>query len=157
LRPLLRRARAWSGSLGELRLQDGNHISTRPRMVRMRHLTALVVAVLVAVMVACGAGVKLPPVAPEEVEVFLPGSYPDEDYKVLARFDTQVPLNVSDSELIERARAQAAEYGADALVISGIRRTTEGQIELNLQQEQVKILDAMAVYYPSRHPELQKE
>jgi hypothetical protein len=126
-------------------------------MVRMRHLTALVVAVLVAVMVACGAGVKLPPVAPEEVEVFLPGSYPDEDYKVLARFDTQVPLNVSDSELIERARAQAAEYGADALVISGIRRTTEGQIELNLQQEQVKILDAMAVYYPSRHPELQKE
>lgn len=123
----------------------------------MRHLTALVVAVLVAVVAACGARVKLPPVAPEEVEVFLPGSYPDEDYKVLAAVNTQVPLNVSDSELVERARAQAAEYGADALVISGIRRTTEGQVELNLQQQQVKILDALAVYYPSRHPELQKE
>ncbi|KPK79184.1 MAG: hypothetical protein AMS25_13550 [Gemmatimonas sp. SM23_52] len=120
-------------------------------------MTALVVAVLVAVVAACGARVKLPPVAPEEVQVFLPGSYPDEDYKVLAQVNTQVPLSVPDSELIDRARAQAAGYGADALVITGIRRTTEGQIELNLQQEQVKILDGIAVYYPSRHPELQKE
>ncbi|UCC48357.1 MAG: hypothetical protein JSV41_12975 [Gemmatimonadota bacterium] len=123
----------------------------------MRYLTALVVAVLVAGAVGCGARVQLPPVAPEDVQVFMPGSYPDEEYKVLAQVNTQVPLSVSDSELIDRARAQAAEYGADALVVSGIRRTTEGEIELNLQQEQVKILQAIAVYYPSRHPELQQE
>lgn len=123
----------------------------------MRYLTALFVAVLVAGAVGCGPRVQLPPVAPEVVEVFLPGSYPEEQYKTLREIVTQVPLNVSDAELIDRARAQAAEIGADALVISGIRRTTEGEIELNLQQEQVKILQALAVYYPSRHPELQKE
>jgi len=123
----------------------------------MRYSTAFVVALLVAFVAACGAKVKLPPVAPEEVEVFLPGSYPAEDYKLLATVNTHVPLNISDSDLIERARAQAAEWGADALVISSIRRTTEGEVELNLQQQQVKLLEAIAIYFPSRHPELQKE
>lgn len=120
----------------------------------MRHFPALLAAVLVVGLAGCGGGVQLPPVAPEKVEIFLPGSFPIESYKVITRVEEQVGLDVPDNELINRARVRAAELGADALVIQAIRQTTEGRVEMDLGQEQQKILEAVAVYYPSRHPEL---
>lgn len=123
----------------------------------MRYPIALFTVVLAVGLAGCGAGVELPPVAPEDVEIFMPGTFPPEDYRVLTQIREEVPLNVSDNELIERARARAARSGADALVIRALRRTTEGGADVSLQQEQLKILEGSAVYFPSRHPELQNQ
>ena len=122
----------------------------------MRHFSALIAVLVLAGLWACGGGVTLPPVAPEDVEVFMPGSFPSESYKVMARISESMALNTPDNELIDVAKAQAAEMGADAIVVDAIRRTTEGGIETNLRQEQLKIIEARAVYFPSRHPELQQ-
>ncbi len=84
----------------------------------------------------------------------MPGSFPVEEYKVLTRLEEDVPLSASDQDLIDEARSRAASLGADALLIQSIRRTTEGGVELNLDQEQRKVLVGLAVYYPSKHPEL---
>ena len=99
----------------------------------------------------------MPPVEPQDVEVFMPGQPPGENYEILSRLQEEVSLDTPDQQLIDRARADAAEMGADALVVTAIRRTTEGQIETNLGQEQMKIIEALAVYFPSRHPELQEQ
>jgi hypothetical protein len=122
----------------------------------MKYFPALM-AVAVLGAAACGPGVKLPPVSPEEVEVFMPGMLPREDYKVLARIMESRPLNTPDQEMIDLAKAKAAELGADALVIDAIRRTTEGGIQTDLRQEELKIIEARAVYYPSKHPELSEQ
>ncbi len=122
----------------------------------MKHVLAVFGVALLTALAGCGGGVTLPAVAPEEVEIFMPGSFPEEDYKVLSRLETDGPLGTSDQDLIDQARDRAAGLGADALVIQSIRRTTEGGIELNLEQEQRKVLVALAVYFPSKHPELSK-
>lgn len=120
----------------------------------MRYLPATLGLMLAVGLAGCGAGVTLPPVAPDEVEIFMPGSFPTEDYKVLAPVEEEVPLNVPDQDLIDQARAKAASLGADALLISAIRRTTEGGVAIELGQEQQKRLEGLAVYYPGKHPEL---
>ena len=123
----------------------------------MKYLTALCAVVMSVGLLACGGGVTLPPVAPQDVEVFYPGQMPSETYEVMARIQEDRPLQTDDDVLIDAARAQAAQMGADALVVTSIRRTTEGQIETDLGREQMKILEALAVYFPSRHPELQDQ
>jgi hypothetical protein len=120
----------------------------------MRYFPALCAAVLAAVLSGCGSGVTLPPVAPEDVEVYMPGLYPMYEYEVLGPVQVNMSLETPDEEMVERAKARAAELGADALVISAIRQTTEGQVDLDLSRSQEKILEALAVYYPSQHPEL---
>lgn len=122
----------------------------------MRYLPHLLGLVFVATLAGCGSSVTLPPVKPENVDVFLPGSLPKEAYKVMSRFQITGELSTPDQELINRARARAAEKGADGVIITALRRTSEGGVELNLSQEQQKILEAQAVYYPSRHPDLKK-
>lgn len=122
----------------------------------MRYFSALIAVLALVGLAACGSGVKLPPVAPEDVEVFLPGTFPTESYKVMARFSESMPLNREDADLIAAVKAMAAEVGADALIIDAIRRTSEGGIDTDLRQEQLKIIEARAIYYPSRHPELQQ-
>ena len=123
----------------------------------MRYLPHLLGLVFVATLAGCSSSVTLPPVKPENVDVFLPGSLPKEDYKVMSRFQITGELNTPDQELINRARAQAAEKGADGVIITALRRTSEGGVELNLSQEQQKILEAQAVYYPSRLPDLKNK
>lgn len=98
----------------------------------------------------------MPPVAPQDVQIFMPGTFPSESYKVMSRISESMPLNTPDNEIIDVARSAAAEVGADALLIDSIRRTTEGGIETDLRQEQLKIIEARAIYFPSRHPELQQ-
>jgi hypothetical protein len=121
----------------------------------MKYFPALLAVVVGTGLMACGGGVTLPPVSPDDVEVFMPGSFPDEDCKVMKTIQEDASLNTPDAEMVELAKTSAAEVGADAVIIDAIRRTTEGGIETNLQQEQRKIIDARACYYPSRHPELE--
>lgn len=122
----------------------------------MRHFSALIAVLVLVGLWACGGGVKLPPVAPQDVQIFMPGTFPSESYKVMSRISESMPLNTPDNEIIDVARSAAAEVGADALLIDSIRRTTEGGIETDLRQEQLKIIEARAIYFPSRHPELQQ-
>ncbi|MGH7545221.1 MAG: hypothetical protein ACREKI_03470 [Gemmatimonadota bacterium] len=104
----------------------------------------------------CASVPKLPPKdSPEAVQVFYPGSYPTEEFKTIATLSESAPLSVPDESLIAAVRRQAASMGADAVLIRSIRRTTEGQAAVDLNQEERKIIEAVAVYYPSKHPDVQ--
>jgi ABC-type glycerol-3-phosphate transport system substrate-binding protein len=122
----------------------------------MKYLTALFAAAAIVGLASCGSGVSLPPVSPDDVEVFMVGAFPTEGYRVMARLAESMDLNTPDEEMIEVVKVKAAEMGADALIIDSLRRTTEGGVETDLRQEQRKIIEARAVYFPARHPELQR-
>jgi hypothetical protein len=116
---------------------------------------AVMFGILSGVLAAgCASTPDLPPKeSPEEVELYFPGSYPTEEYKVVATITERRSLGTDDDELIAAARARAARLGADALLIRALRRTTEGEVATDLSREEEKILEAIAVYYPSRHPQ----
>lgn len=117
----------------------------------MRYVSVPVAILALAVLAACG-GLRLPPVATEDVEVFMPGAFPIESYKLLGRLSESMPPHTQDAELIAAVKAKAAEMGADALIIDAIGP----QIETERGQEALKVVKARAIYYPSRHPELQQ-
>ncbi len=123
----------------------------------MKHFTALLGLAVVVAAVACSSGVKLPPVSPEDVEVFMPGVPIADSYNVMARIEEAFSMDTADSVMVARVKERAAKLGADAVIIDGIRATSEGAIELDLNQEQQKIIDARAIYFPSRHPELAEQ
>ena len=123
----------------------------------MKHFTALLGLAVVVAAVACTSGVKLAPVSPEDVEVFLPGVPIPDSYNVMARIEETFSMDTADSVMVARVKERAAEMGADAVIIDGIRATSEGAIELDMNQEQQKIIDARAIYFPSRHPELAEQ
>ena len=123
----------------------------------MKYFATLLGLAAVVAVVACSSGVKLPPVSPEDVEVFLPGVPIADDYKVLAAIEEAFSMDTQNSAIIECVKERAAELGADAVIIDRIRTTSEGAIEQNLAQEQQKIVNARAVYFPSRHPELAEQ
>lgn len=103
--------------------------------------------------VGCASVPKLPPKAsPQDVELYFPGTYPSEEFKAITTFSESGPLTASDEQLIAAARRRAARLGADALLIRSIRQTTEGTAATDLEREEEKILEAVAVYYPSRQP-----
>jgi hypothetical protein len=129
---------------------------SNPRECEMKYLTALCMAVVIMGLPGCGSGVSLPPVSPDDVEVFMVGSFPTESYKVMAQLTESMSLSTPDQEVIEAVKVRAAEMGADALIIDSLRRTTEGGIETDLRQEILKIIEARAIYFPARHPELQQ-
>ncbi len=118
----------------------------------MRNVASFLTLALAVPLAGCSPSLSLPSVEPEAVEVFYPGSAPAEDYKVLARIDEEAPIDADYQELVERAQARAAKLGADALIISSIRTNTEGTVSTNLDFEPKKIIEALAVYFPSRHP-----
>ncbi len=127
----------------------------------MRHFSALIAVTLVAASVACGAGgpkVTLPAVAPQDVEVYMPGEFPAEDYEVLKRIQVRELISVDERDMVADARQQAADLGADGLIIRSLRTTQAGGgLEQTNASRDRKILEALAVYYPSRHPELQEQ
>ncbi len=122
----------------------------------MKYLPAAV-AVLAVFAVGCASGVKLPPVEPQDVEVFLQGSYPTEEYKVMSNITEQVSLETDDRALIDKARERAAKLGADALLVTSIRSTTiDFDVNLGRARDAQKILEGLAIYYPSRHAEIEQ-
>ena len=111
---------------------------------------------------ACSSGtstkVTLPAVEPQDVAVFMPGDYPDEKYEVLKRLEIQDIVSADEREMVVTARQQAADLGADALLITALRTTQSGGgLESTNASRDKKILEALAVYYPERHPELQEQ
>jgi hypothetical protein len=67
-------------------------------------------------------------------------------------------VSADERDMVTEARQQAADLGADALIIRSLRTTQSGGglAETNASRDR-KILEALAVYYPSRHPELQEQ
>ncbi|HSG82660.1 MAG TPA: hypothetical protein VLC48_10440, partial [Gemmatimonadota bacterium] len=119
----------------------------------MKYLSAVFGVLLVGAM-ACAAGgpkVTLPAVQPEDVEMFYPGDYPSEKYEVLKRIEIQDILSAQDQDMVMAARQQAADIGADALLIQSMRTTQSGSGlgDADPSRDR-KILEALAVYYPSR-------
>lgn len=122
----------------------------------MKYYSASFGAVVMLILAGCGGGVSLPAVSPTDVEVFDVGWFPTEGYRVIARLTESMTLSTPDEEIIEVLKVKAAEMGADALIIDSIRPTTEGRVETDSHEEQQKIIEARAVYFPARHPETQR-
>ena len=87
---------------------------TEPAPQRSRWTPMFAQAAAVVAVAACGSGVKLPPVSPDQVEVFMPGVPISEEYKVMARLEEAFSMDTQDSAVIEAIRERAAELGADA-------------------------------------------
>ena len=97
----------------------------------------------------------LPPVDPQQVEIYLPGNNPEEDYEPLSAIDITVEIDVENAELLTQAVEQAAALGADALIVDRLGPNTSGAVLPAGATEHIKrIIQARAVYYPARHPEL---
>ena len=127
----------------------------------MKYFSALFAVVLgLAACSGTSTKVTLPAVEPRDVELFMPGDYPSEKYEVLKRIELQEMVSADEREMVLDARQQAADLGADALIIQSLRTTQSGGglAETNASRDK-KILEALAVYYPAKHPELleQKE
>jgi ABC-type glycerol-3-phosphate transport system substrate-binding protein len=124
--------------------------------------TLFVFAMSVAGLAACGGGktVTLPAVEPNQVQIFMPGQRPTEDYKPLKNIDITVDLNVSNEELLTQAVQQAAAVGADALVVdkmgSNVSGTTGAVMSSGGAQQVKRQLQGRAIYYPAKHPELEE-
>lgn len=115
---------------------------------------------LVALVFAC-SGVKLPPVSPDDVDVYSEpnGQFPPEEYKRMALLERTFTRDecarerqtstCDDEETwqfgIQWLKEWAGDQGADALLIHEAGYSTGGQRYV-----------ASAIYFPSRHPELQQ-
>ncbi len=126
----------------------------------MKYFAALCAVVLVG-LAACSSTsskVTLPPVEPQNVEVFFPGDFPSEKYETLKSIQLEDMISVDDREMVTKARQMAADLGADALIIRSLRTTQSGAglADANASRDK-KILEALAVYYPAKHPELQEQ
>ena len=115
----------------------------------MRRVLALLAVVVVTGLVgSCGPKVTLPPVAPEDVEVLT--EEPEEEFEVIADIRQQAATDTPRRDVIAGAREKAAQYGADAMLIK------EWRVSASMSNPTVTLL-AQAIYYPSRHPELQED
>jgi len=128
----------------------------------MRFLPALVLASLVA----CSSSVELPPVSPANVQVFMPWVEPEESYRDLDQFIVDWPGARREEEAIKKLHSQAAEAGADALLVDmiGYGDATPCAVRkrMGLYQDdwgscgdtERTFVQARAIYFPSLHPEL---
>jgi len=129
----------------------------------MRFLPALVLASLVA----CSSSVELPPVSPANVQLFMPWVEPEESYKDLDQFIIDWPGARRESEAITKLHAQAAEVGADALLVDMIAYGDATPCAVRRHKGLYKeeewgscgdpertLVHARAIYFPSLHPEL---
>jgi len=80
----------------------------------MRFLLAL----LVISVVACSSK-NLPPVAPEDVHVFMPGVPVTFEYEEVWRSNDSFASKLTD-EIIEKAKKEAGKRGADAVLFEEI-------------------------------------
>ncbi len=119
------------------------------REERMRRaLSFLAIVVLAGVFGGCGPRVTLPPVTVEDVEVLT--EEPEEEFEEIADIRQQAATNTPRADVIAGAREKAASYGADALWIK------EWRVSASVSNPTVTLL-AVAIYYPSRHPEIERD
>ncbi len=104
-------------------------------------------AMIAAVALSACAGVSLPPKAgPEEVEMINPamGQAPEDGYKVIGPISISAPLGTTQEQLMQMMLAQAAEMGADALILESIRQPET----LDSDREEGPTGTGRAIYYP---------
>lgn len=122
----------------------------------------LVLALLAAILLVACSGVKLPPVSPDTIEIFSEpdGMFPEEEYERLGLMDRsftsdqcarELKTTTCDDDAVWQYGQRwliewAAEQGADALLIHERGRSTAGNRFM-----------ASAIYFPSRHPELEQQ
>jgi len=141
----------------------------------MRILSAVLVVIAV---LACSSSTKLPPVEPEDVEVYMPGQqYMLRDYVVIwetndessrrGGYNIYSPAR-TDEQIIQDLKEEAAKRGADAIVIEWFRGTTarEGREGTIVHDQRLtpasgsygraaqKSARALAICFLDRHPEL---
>lgn len=113
-----------------------------------RHLALSTLFLAAGLAATCGPKVDLPPVAPEDVEVIT--EEPGEEFSKIADIRQMGTMDTPRRELIAGAREKAAKLGADALLIK------EYRLSQNSQNPTITLL-AVAIFYPSRHPEIERE
>lgn len=109
----------------------------------------LALAPVVALTFGCASIPNLPPKAgPEEVEFYDPnnGMYPEDGYKTIGPITAERPVGTPLPDLIMALRAEAAELGADGVILRNIGENTSGSYDLN--REQLIIAEGLAIYYP---------
>jgi len=126
----------------------------------MRILSA--VLVMLAVL-ACSSSSKLPQVAPEDVEVYMPGMVAMAENHIVVWETRQVvvgdeawntyPSSYSDDQIVQDLREEAAMRGADALLIDRIYRITHTDPLGESLPPEARVI-ARAVCFLDRHPEL---
>jgi len=85
-------------------------------------------ALLIGSVVACSSK-NLPPVAPEDVKVFMPGVPTPFEYDEIWRSNDSFATELSD-EVIEKAKKEAGKRGADAVLF--YRRSTRGAVSTDV-------------------------
>jgi hypothetical protein len=109
------------------------------------------VAMALVTLAGCGKGTP-DPVRPDQVEVYMPGDEVSERFQVLADIKKMASAETADSVLVMLAVAEAATYGADALVIRELREYEEGRLDMRRgYPEKQKRLLGSAVRFPDRH------
>jgi hypothetical protein len=99
--------------------------------------------------VACSS-VSLPPKAgPEDVAMINPamGQAPDDGYKVIGPVTVTVPIGTENREILTLLRAEAAELGADAVILESI--TAPQSLAGNTDREEGIIGRGRAIYWPA--------
>lgn len=116
----------------------------------MRRL--LVLVPMIALGFGCASTPELPPKAgPEEVTLYDPnvGQYPEEGYETIGPIEVERPLGTPVPELVMALRAEAAQLGADGVILQRIRQSTEGSMASDLSREEFIIARGLAIYYPA--------
>jgi hypothetical protein len=119
----------------------------------MRRCAAHVAVFALAALLSCSAKTELPPVAPDQVEVFLPDAErPTEPYVIIwYSGNTFAHCPELDESLIDYIKEEAAKRGADAVLIDhhlscgGSSGRTWGCSER---------IQVRAICFLRRHPEL---
>lgn len=114
------------------------------------------VLVLVGLIGACVSTPDLPPKAgPEEVELYDPnmGQYPDPGYESIGPVNAELPLGSPIPDLMTQLRAEAAELGADGVILQSVNQSTQGEMNSGASREEFIIARGLAIYYPAETEE----
>lgn len=114
----------------------------------MRGYRAGALAVLALGLLGCGP--KRPHVAPDQVDVIMPGEEVTEPYEVVGEIRKQAPLSTPESTLLLVARAEAGSLGAHALLIRVLDTYVSGRPDRRERGVRVRRLLARAIYFPGR-------
>ncbi len=113
-------------------------------------MKGLMIALFAVFTLGACSGVSLPPKAgPEEVAVINPamGQAADEGYKVIGPVTVRAAIGTPTEEVIEMLRAEAAELGADAIILEGISAPQD--LATVTDTEEGLIGQARAIYWPT--------
>jgi hypothetical protein len=113
-------------------------------------MKVMLIALFAAFTLGACAGVSLPPKAgPEEVAVINPamGQAADEGFKVIGPVTVRAPIGTSTEDMIQMLRTEAAELGADAIILEGISAPQD--LSAVTDTEEGLIGRARAIYWPA--------